>query len=89
MKNNAFEIQIAPHPDKDDWYVAHYQSGFLSATYSVEFANSITGAVALYHFVEMLKTRYPGGQVTFMLPHDAGRHPVAAVRDAFTMQRTG
>ena len=86
---NAFEIQIAPHPQKDDWYVARYQSGFLSATYSVEFANSITGAVALYHFVEMLKARYPGGQVTFMLPHGAGRHPVAAVRDAFTMQRTG
>jgi hypothetical protein len=85
---NAFEIQIAPHPKKHDWYVAKYQSGFLSATYSVEFANSITGAVALYHFVEMLKTRYPGGQVTFMLPADAGRHAVAAVRDAFTMQRT-
>ena len=85
---NTFEIQIAPHPDKADWYVAKYHSGFLSATYSVEFANSITGAVALYHFVEMLKTRYPQGQVTFMLPHDAGRHAVAAVRDAFTMQRT-
>ena len=85
---NTFEIQIAPHPEKSDWYVARYQSGFLSATYSVEFANSITGAVALYHFVEMLKTRYPGGQVTFMLPADAGRHAVAAVRDAFAMQRT-
>ena len=52
--NNPFEIQIAPHPEKDDWYVAHYESGFLSATYSVEFANSITGAVALYHFVEVI-----------------------------------
>ena len=85
---NAFEIQIAPHPEKNDWYVAKYRSGFLEATYSVEFANSITGAVALYHFAEMLQTRYPGGRVTFMLPADAGRHPVAAVRDAFTMQRT-
>jgi hypothetical protein len=85
---NAFEIQITAHPQKDDWYVAKYQSGFLCATYSVEFPNSITGAVALHHFVEMLKTRYPHGQVTFMLPADSGRHPVAAVRDAFTMQRT-
>ena len=84
----AFQIQITPHPEKDHWYVATYRSGFLEATYSVEFANSITGAVALYHFVEMLKTRYPGGRVTFMLPADAGRHPVAAVRDAFTMQHT-
>ena len=84
----AFQIQIAAHPDKADWYVAKYQSGFLSATYSVEFANSITGAVALHHFVEMLKTRYPHGQVTFMLPHDAGRHPVTAVQEAWSMQRT-
>jgi hypothetical protein len=85
---NAFELQIAPHPEKDDWYVARYQSGFLNATYSVEFANTITGAVALFHFVEMLRSRYPGGQVTFMRPNDAGRHAVAAVRDAATMQRT-
>ena len=82
----AFQIQIAAHPDKTDWYVAKYQSGFLGATYSVEFANSITGA--LYHFVEMLKTRFPHGQVTFMLPADAGRHPITAVREAWSMQRT-
>ena len=29
---NTFEIQIAPHPDKADWYLAKYHSGFLSAT---------------------------------------------------------
>ena len=86
--NHTFEIQIAVHPQKRDWYVARYQSEFLGASYSVEFANSITGAVALYHFVEMLKTRYPHGQVTFTLPHGAGHHPVTAVRDAFAMQRT-
>ena len=85
---SAFEIQITPHPQKRDWYVAKYQSGFLCATYSVEFPNSITGAVGLFHFVEMLRTRYPQGQVTFMLPADAGRHPVTAVREAWSMQRT-
>ncbi len=85
---NTCEIQITPHPEKADWYVATYRSGFLSATYSVEFANSITGAVALYHFVEMLKTRYPGGHVTFILPANASHHPVPAVRDALSMQHT-
>ena len=85
---NTCEIQITPHPEKADWYVARYESGFLGATYSVEFANTVTGAVALYHFVEMLKARYPEGHVTFMLPHDSGHHPVHAVRDAFSMQRT-
>ncbi len=85
---NTCEVQINSHPEKADWYVARYESGFLGAVYSVEFANSITGAVALYHFVEMLKTRYPEGPVTFMLPADAGHHPVPAVRDALSMQDT-
>ncbi len=85
---NTYEVRITPYPEKPDWYVATYRSGFLGASYSVEFANSITGAVALYHFVEMLKSRYPEGQVTFMLPDNAGHHPVPAVRDAFNMQRT-
>ena len=85
---NTCEVQINAHPEKADWYVATYQSGFLGAAYSVEFANSITGAVALYHFVEMLKTRNPEGHVTFMLPANASDHPVPAVRDAFSMQHT-
>ena len=85
---NTCEVQITQHPQKADWYVATYRSGFLGASYSVEFPNSITGAVALYHFVEMLKTRYPGDQVTFMLPTNANHHPVTAVRDALSMQRT-
>jgi len=85
---NTCEVRITPHPEKPDWYVARYSSDFLNAAYSVEFANTVTGAVALYHFVEMLKTRYPGGQVTFMLPRGSQDHPVPAVRDAFSMQRT-
>ena len=85
---NTCEVQITPHPKKADWYVARYESGFLGASYSVEFANSITGAVALYHFVAMLKTRYPEGRVTFMLPANAGHHPMPAVRDALSMQPT-
>ena len=85
---NTCEVRITAHPEKADWYVARYKSGFLGASHSVEFANSITGAVALYHFVEMLKTRYPEGRVTFMLPVNAGHHPVPAVRDASSMQHT-
>ena len=82
------EVQITAHPQKADWYVATYRSGFLGAAYSVEFENTVTGAVALYHFVEMLKTRFPSGQVTFILPSGSQNHPVPAVRDAFSMQRT-
>jgi len=82
----TYEVQITGHPEKPDWYVARYSSAFLGAVYSVEFANTVTGAVALYHFVEMLKTRYPEGHVTFMLPHGSGAHPVTAVREAFSMK---
>ncbi len=85
---NTCEVQITAHPEKADWYVATYRSGFLGAFYSVEFANTVTGTVALYHFVAMLKTRHPEGRVTFMLPADASNHPVSAVKDAFSMQRT-
>jgi len=83
---NTCEVQITPHPEKPDTYVARYQSAFLGAIYSVEFANTVMGAVGLYHFVEMLKTRSPEGHVVFTLPHGAGSHPVNAVRDAFSMK---
>ncbi|MEE8441386.1 MAG: hypothetical protein V3S41_06675 [Spirochaetia bacterium] len=85
---NTCEVQITAHPEKPNWYVATYRSGFLGAAYSVEFPNTITGAVALYHFVEMLRTRHPEGQVTFVLPANAGYHPVPAVQDALSMQHT-
>ena len=84
----TFEVQITSHPTKSDWYVARYESGFLGAAYTVEFANTVTGAVALCHFVEMLKNRYPNGEVTFQLPAQAMTHPVSAVRDAWSMART-
>ena len=86
MRSQPCEVHITPHPEKPDCYVARYQSAFLGAVYSVEFANTVMGAVALYHFVEMLRTRYPDGRVTFMLPHGAGTHPVSAVREAFSMK---
>jgi hypothetical protein len=82
----AFEVRITPHSDKPDWFIARYDSEFLGAVYSVEFANTITGAVALYHFVEMLNTRYPDRRVTFMLPAGSSGHPVQAVREALSMQ---
>ena len=83
---NTCEVQITPHSEKADWYVARYESALLGTVYSVEFANTVMGAVGLYHFVDMLKTRYPEGRVSFMLPNGAGTHPVSAVRDAFSMK---
>lgn len=84
----SFDVKITAHPTKKDRYVAHYASEFLGARFSVEFENTITGAVALYHFVDMLKSRYPEGEVSFQLPDHARVHPVPAVRDAWSMQRS-
>ena len=84
----TFEVQITSHPTKSDWYVARYESGFLGAVYTVEFANTVTGAVALCHFIDMLKSRYPNGEVTFQLPAQSVAHPVSAVQDAWSMART-
>ena len=84
----TFPVQITAHPEKPHCYIACYRSAFLGATYSVEFENTLTGSVALFHFVEMLQTRYPGCQVSFKLPANAEHHPVPAVRDAFSMQGT-
>lgn len=84
----VYEIQITPHVEKPDTFVARYESVFLGAVYSVEFANTVMGAVALHHFVDMLQTRYPEGRVSFMLPAEAASHPVTAVRDAVSMKST-
>ena len=45
------------------FHVACYHSPLHRATYTVGFPGSVVGAVALHHFTEMLKTRYPVGGV--------------------------
>ena len=47
--SNICEVQITAHPEKADWYVATYRSGSLGAVYSVEFANTVTGAGCIEH----------------------------------------
>ena len=86
MAAKTFEIQISRHGEKPDTYVARYHSPVLGATYSVEFPGTVVGAVALHHFTEMLKSRYPAGGVTrFLFPPEETLQPV--LRDALSMEQ--
>lgn len=80
-----FEIEITRHDSKSDTYVARYASPLLGAVYTVEFPDSVTGAVALHYFAEMLKSRYPlAGATHFVFPLDGTLTPI--VRDAIELE---
>ncbi len=82
----TFEIEITANEGKPGGYIARYHSPILEAVYTVEFPNAITGAVALHHFIEMLKTRYPsGGATRFTIHPDIRPQPLTVVRDALAM----
>lgn len=48
-------------------YIAHFRSEFLDATFSVFFRDTITGALALNSFAEMIRKKYEQKQVEFLL----------------------
>ena len=54
-RKNVPYIRIAPVDDISDRYVATFFSEVLDATFSVVFRQTVTGAVALHSFVEMIR----------------------------------
>lgn len=60
-------IQISPVVDRPGHYVASIPSEPLGATFSVMFPETITGAVALHAFAEMIRNHY-GHAVEIVLP---------------------
>ena len=87
MGAKTFEIKVSRKEAQPGFYVACYSSPILKATYTVEFPGTVVGAVALHHFTEMLKTRYPlGGMIRFLLPPDETMQPV--LRDALSMEQS-
>ena len=56
--SNAPRIRIAPVDDSSNRYIAIFTSETLGATFSVVFKESVTGAVALHSFAEMVRSRY-------------------------------
>jgi hypothetical protein len=62
-------IRISIHPVEDHpgYYLAYFRSEFLDATYTVFFKDTITGAMALHSFAEMIRRRYQEKEVDFLL----------------------
>ena len=60
-------ITISPVRGHRGEYVAYYRSEFLQSVYSVYFKDTITGALALHHFGEMVGKQYDEREVDFLL----------------------
>ena len=81
MKNNRTPIiTIAGVEDNPDRFIASFCSEFLDATYAVVFSQTITGAVALHRFVQMISDQY-GKQVELRIANDLFPKPNKAVED--------
>ena len=73
-------IQVYPVPDSRNQYVAVFSSEFLGATFSVTFPETITGAVALHTFAEMIRKQY-GPAVDIIIPDGLSLPQNSPVRD--------
>ena len=51
-------ISVSPAAGNLGTYIATFEAEVLDATYSVLFRESITGAIALHNFAEMLREHY-------------------------------
>ena len=81
MRNNRTPvITIAGVDGNSDRFIASFRSEFLDATYAVVFSQTITGAVALHRFVQMISGQY-GKQVELGIANDLFPIPNKAVED--------
>ncbi|MCK4516140.1 MAG: hypothetical protein KAU31_12835 [Spirochaetaceae bacterium] len=73
-------IQVYPVSDSRDQYIAVFASEFLGATFAVMFPETITGAVALHTFAEMIRKQY-GPAVDIIIPDGLSLPKDSPVRD--------
>jgi len=66
-EKNEIRITINPVENRKGNYVAYFRSEFLDATFSVYFKDTITGALALHTFSEMLRKKYEQKEIDFLL----------------------
>ena len=57
-RNSRLTVTIRHVPDDSSSYVAMFISPVLASTFSVVFPDSITGALALHEFADMLQMRF-------------------------------
>jgi hypothetical protein len=61
------EIIIKKIENKDNSFIAYMKNPFLKASYSVCFMDSITGAIALNDFFQMVKFKYSKENFEFVI----------------------
>ena len=57
-RNNRLTVTIRPVPDDSQNYIAIFSSPVLASTFSVVFPDSVTGAIALHDFADMLHQHF-------------------------------
>lgn len=65
--NKKIKIMIHQVENRKGNYVAYFKSEFLNATFSVFFQDTITGALALHTFSEMIHKKYEQKEIDFIL----------------------
>ena len=86
MKNNRLTVTIRPVPDDSKNYVAIFESPVLSSTFCVVFPDSVTGALALHEFADMLHMRF-GRSVELHLDTDLFPVRSKAIDDVLAAMR--
>ena len=85
-RSNRLTVAIRPVPDNSDSYVAMFASPVLSSTFCVVFPDSITGALALHEFADMLSQRF-GRSVELHLDTDQFLPRSKALEDVLATMR--
>ena len=83
---NRLTVTVRPVPDGSGSYLAMFSSPVLSATFCVVFPDSITGALALHEFSDMLHLRFDQS-VEFHLDTDLIPAKSKAMRDVLAAVR--
>jgi len=86
--SKSLKITIKQVESRPGEYIAYYRSEFLNATYLVYFRDNIFGSVALHEFSEMLRSKYRGSEVEFIISPEKLRFKSKALEEALSCSRT-
>ena len=85
-RNDRLTVTIRQIPGDAETYIAMFASPVLSATFSVVFPDSVTGAIALHDFADMLHLRF-GRSVELRLDTDLFPLKSKAMEDVLATMR--
>jgi len=83
MNGRRPTIRIQAINKRPGRFIASFNAEFLNATYALTFGESVTGALALHRFAQMIEHQY-GKPVTIQLPDELLPFRSEAVQDILT-----